>query len=161
MNARADKVEFNYIQYVLLDIKLAFFIIIFLLRWNFILSLHKIHVCLSCTLFFRSHRLQWNFNLEKNLAHFSLWFIILYSSKAIFVPDWIFAGRSEIWLGILYYEGLLPCSPASCYSPMPGHCSAWKDSIYHHFLRRGSCVNGWPQTHKLGQKWSKPFTPAS
>jgi hypothetical protein len=48
MNARIDKVEFNYIQYVLLDINLAFILVYFLcfeqLNFYFELSQNK---CLS------------------------------------------------------------------------------------------------------------------
>lgn len=74
MNAGIDKVEFNYIQYVLLDINLAFILVLLyvLYSWNFILKFHKINVCPGYTLFFRSNGIHENLILEEN------WYIILY-----------------------------------------------------------------------------------
>ena len=163
MNAGADKVEFNYILYVLLNIKLEF-LLFFFLSWNFILSLHQIDICLSCTLFFRSHGHQWKFNLEKMLAHSSLWCSIVCISKAVFVPDWIFYKGSVTWSGTLSWEAffLVPKLPSA--APGPIICLP-EGTLYNPPSLEEANVQmaqwpGWPQSHKLEQKWeSKPFTP--
>lgn len=126
MSAGADKVEFNYILYVLLNIKLAF--LFFFLSWNFILSLHQIDICLSCTSFFRSQGHRWKFNLEKKLAYSSLGCSIVYSSKAVFVPDWVFCKEIRNLIRYSVLRSLLPCSPALYCSPVPRHLSAWEDA---------------------------------
>lgn len=72
MNAGADKVEFNYIQYVLLDIKLAFFIIIFFSQLKFYFKPSRNTYVLAALYSSEAMGISENLIWKKNLAHFSL-----------------------------------------------------------------------------------------
>lgn len=102
MNAGIDKVVFNYIQYVLLDINLAFILVYFLcfiqLKFYFELSQNK---CLFWLYFiFQRHGHPQKLNLGRKLAHYSLWFTIVCGGKPVFVPDWILCknGKLNRWI---------------------------------------------------------------
>lgn len=104
MNAGIDKVVFNYIQYVLLDINLAFILVYFLcfiqLKFYFELSQNK---CLFWLYFiFQRHGHPQKLNLGRKLAHYSLWFTIVCGGKPVFVPDWILCknGKLNRWTSL-------------------------------------------------------------
>lgn len=132
MNAGIDKVVFNYIQYVLLDINLAFIQVYFLyfiqLKFYFELSQNK---CLFWLYFiFQRHGHPQKLNLGRKLAHYSLWFTIVCGGKPVFVPDWILCKNGKLNRWILLQGLFFSLFFLFTRNPTEVPCSSWKDIIH-------------------------------